>query len=272
MDFKEFMDSLTITNSTLDSLVDIVKVKNNVTEIEIKLNQLNFLLNKSDLKRAVQDLFKQNKDCFSVLNVLCAVRDNRATIDKESKEIIYLSEYFKTPDSIFHFLTETGLANLFINKNLTNLVDYVFGVEVGLDTNARKNRGGSVMEALISKAFTDNNIPFSTEVRDREIVGFPDNSFDKKKYDFIIKTTKNTYLIETNFYNGGGSKLNEVARSYTDLANNINKLDGFEFVWITDGLGWQDAKNKLQEAFKHIPHIYNLTTLSEFIENITKEL
>ena len=139
MDFKEFMDSLTITNSTLDSLVDIVKVKNNVTEIEIKLNQLNFLLNKSDLKRAVQDLFKQNKDCFSVLNVLCAVRDNRATIDKESKEIIYLSEYFKTPDSIFHFLTETGLANLFINKNLTNLVDYVFGVEVGLDTNARKN-------------------------------------------------------------------------------------------------------------------------------------
>ena len=69
------------------------------------------------------------------------------------------------------------------------------------------------------------------------------------------------------FLSGGGSKLNEVARSYSDIAPKINAVNGFEFVWITDGIGWKSAKNKLQEAFNIIPSIYNLTTIHSFVEN-----
>lgn len=271
MDFNEFMNSLTTTNSTLELLVDFEKVKLNLAEIEIKLNQLNYLLNKQDLKSAVDVLFQQNKECFSVLNILCAVRKNKATIDPVSNKITYLFDFFNAPDTVYEYLIKTGLADLFQNKNLTNLVDYVFGIEVGLDTNARKNRGGKAMEIIVSKVFTDAQINFREQVQDVLIDGFPNQSFDKKQYDFVIKTTSKTYLIETNFYNGSGSKLNETARSYTDLARKINRLEAFEFVWITDGSGWSTTKNKIEEAFEHIPRIYNLTTLEQFVKEIVSQ-
>ena len=89
---------------------------------------------------------------------------------------------------------------------------------------------------------------------------------DKKRFDFYIETEWKKYLIEVNFYSGGGSKLNETARSYTELAPRVNSVDGFEFVWITDGIGWQSARNKLEEAYNEIPSVYNLTTIKEFID------
>lgn len=155
------------------------------------------------------------------------------------------------------------------SKQIKNLVDYVFGVEVGLDTNARKNRGGHLMENLIARIFESNGIKYSQEVYYDE---FPEIAkalgADKKRFDFVIRTKKKTYLIETNFYSGGGSKLNEVARSYSDLAPKINSVPGFEFVWITDGIGWNYASNKLEEAFAHIPSVYNLTNIHTFIERV----
>lgn len=91
---------------------------------------------------------------------------------------------------------------------------------------------------------------------------------DQKIFDFIVKTEARTFLIEVNFYSTGGSKLNEVAQSYTDIAPKVNTVNGFEFVWITDGKGWDSAKNKLEEAFMAIPRVYNLTTIHEFIKEI----
>ena len=88
------------------------------------------------------------------------------------------------------------------------------------------------------------------------------------RYAVLVVDGGKTYLIEVNFYSGGGSKLNEVARSYTDVAPKVNGVPGFEFVWITDGIGWNSARNKLEEAFAAIPSIYNLTTISEFIERV----
>ena len=93
-----------------------------------------------------------------------------------------------------------------------------------------------------------------------------------KRFDFVIQTKKKTYLIETNFYNSGGSKLNEVARAYTDIAQKINQYKKFEFVWITDGQGWLSAKNKLDEAYSLIPSIYNLVNLDEFLSRVKSEL
>jgi type II restriction enzyme len=150
------------------------------------------------------------------------------------------------------------------------LVDYVFGIETGLDTNARKNRSGHIMENTVAKLFSDADIDFRQEVYSSE---FPELSVlgaDEKRFDFFIETSNKKYLIEVNFYSGGGSKLNEVARSYTDLAPKVNSVKGFEFVWITDGVGWKSARNKLEEAYITIPSVYNLTNISSFIEDLKK--
>ena len=91
---------------------------------------------------------------------------------------------------------------------------------------------------------------------------------DEKRFDFFIETSSKRYLIEVNFYSGGGSKLNEVARAYTELAPKVNSVSGYEFVWITDGIGWKSARNKLEEAYNTIPSVYNLTNISSFIESL----
>ena len=157
------------------------------------------------------------------------------------------------------YLEGTGLADLFRHKKINDLVDYVFGIETGLDSNARKNRSGHVMEGMVANILKKNDIKFRQEVYSTEwsnlqkVLGD-----DEKRFDFVIQTSKKTYLIEVNFYSGGGSKLNEVARSYSD----------FEFVWITDGIGWKSAKNKLQEAYSIIPSIYNLTSINDFLQEV----
>ena len=145
----------------------------------------------------------------------------------------------------------------------------MFGIETGLDTNARKNRSGHIMENRIAQILDSHRIPYRQEVYSSE---FPPISKvlgdDEKRFDFVIETHQTIYLIEVNFYSGGGSKLNEVARSYSELAPKINSVHGFEFVWITDGIGWLSAKNKLQEAYNIIPSIYNLTDIDDFITKV----
>ena len=268
--FDEFLSQLSTTNSTLDFFVDFEKITRNVDAISIKLNQLNYLIGQENLKEAVDKLFQENKNCFSVLDIIIAVRNNRPVLDDDGN-IKELYSYFQTSELVYEYLVKTGLSDVFKNKQVKNLVDYVFGIEVGLDTNARKNRGGKNMEKAISKIFNKNNIPFQAEVKHTTFPELIHFGKDVKRFDFVIKTKANTYLIETNFYNGGGSKLNEVARSYTDLAPKINQYDKFEFVWITDGQGWLSAKNKLQQAYTNIPHVYNLKTLPTFIEKIKNE-
>ena len=165
-----------------------------------------------------------------------------------------VSDYFSSPEQVTVFLNETGLTEVFQKKQIKNLVDYVFGVEVGLDSNARKNRGGHIMEGLVANILTLNGIDFEQEVYYTE---FPEIvkalGADNKRFDFVIRTPQKTYLIEANFYTGGGSKLNEVARSYSELAPKINAVSGFEFVWITDGIGWESARNKTRRSFCPYP-------------------
>ncbi len=266
------MSQLSETNATLDYFTDFEKIKQNINKISIKLNQLNYLIGKDDLKTAIKDLFDENPKVFEVLDILIAVRKNKVakTFDTDGK-VVLIDSYFKTPEKIFEFINETGLGEIFRNKNVTNLVDYVFGVEVGLDTNARKNRGGENMSKAVSLQFDKKKIFYKKEVNSTEFPKITSLGADLKRFDFVIKTKIKTYLIETNFYNGGGSKLNEVARAYSDVAPKINQYPEFEFVWITDGQGWKSAKNKLEEAFSIIPSVYNLTTLENFITKIILE-
>lgn len=270
--FNKFISQLSETNATLDYFTDFEKIKQNLNKISIKLNQLNYLIGKDDLVVAIKDLFNENPKTFEVLDILIAVRKNKiAKTFNNSGRVVLLDSYFETPEKIYEFIEKTGLGEMFRNKNVTNLVDYVFGIEVGLDTNARKNRGGENMSKAVSLQFDNENIFYKKEVNSSEFPEITSLGADLKRFDFVIKTKVKTYLIETNFYNGGGSKLNEVARAYSDVAPKINQYIDFEFVWITDGQGWKSAKNKLEEAFSIIPSIYNLKTLKIFIDNIKSE-
>lgn len=268
-DFNLFMSQLSETNATLDSFTDFEKVSRNVSKIAIKLNQLNYLLGKDDLRTAVSDLFEENPASFEVLGILVAVRtsDNKKVLNDRFIPVL-LQSYFADVDNICRFIEETGLADVFQSKKISSLVDYVFGVEVGLDTNARKNRGGDIMASAVAKMFADAGVDYQTEVNSTEFPEITALGADLKRFDFVIKTPAKTYLIETNYYNGGGSKLNEVARAYSELAPKINQYSSYEFVWITDGRGWLSAKSKLEEAYRIIPQVYNLISISEFISDI----
>ena len=272
-DFELFLSQLSETNATLDYFVDFEKVKRNTGKIAIKLNQLNYLIGKDDLRKAIKELYEENPKVFDVLDILIAVRtkDKKKTLNAKG-EFVLLEDYFTSLQGVIDYIEQTGLAEIFKNKNVTNLVDYVFGVEVGLDTNARKNRGGENMAKAVELKFKGSGIPFRKEVNSTEFVEIKSLGQDLKRFDFVIQTKKKTYLIETNFYNSRGSKLNEVARAYTDIAPKINQYGRFEFVWITDGQGWLFAKNKLGEAYSIIPSVYNLANLDEFIAKVKSEL
>lgn len=268
-DFELFMLQLSETNATLESFTDFEKVSKNVAKIAIKLNQLNYLLGKEDLRAAVTALYEENPKTFDVLDILVAVRksDKKKVLDENYVPTL-VENYFTDIDSICQFISKTGLADVFASKKITNLVDYVFGVEVGLDTNARKNRGGDIMARAVAQKFTDAGIEFRSEVYSTEFPEITALGADLKRFDFVIQTQGKTYLIETNYYNGGGSKLNEVARAYSELAPKINQYEHYEFVWITDGQGWHSAKSKLEEAYTIIPRVYNLTSINEFLNEI----
>jgi type II restriction enzyme len=271
--FKIFLSQLSETNATLDYFTDFKKIKGNVNKIAIKLNQLNYLIGKTDIKAVVKELYEENPKAFEVLDILIAIRKNKNAKTFNNKgEIVMLDSYFTSPESICEYIEETGLGEIFRNKDVKNLVDYVFGIEVGLDTNARKNRGGENMSKAVSLIFDKAGVFYKKEVNNTIFSEILSLGADVKRFDFVIKTKMKTYVIETNYYNSGGSKLNETARAYSDVAPKINQYENYEFVWITDGQGWLSAKNKLEEAYNIIPSLYNLITLENFIKKIQEEI
>lgn len=270
--FETFMGQLKDTNATLGFFSDFDKISQNVHDIEISLRLLNFLIGKQDLRGAVQALWKRDKRAFEVMGILIAIRDaaERNYVD-EKGETQKVYTLFKSPVGVMTFLEETGLADVFRNREIKDLVDYVFGVETGLDSNARKNRSGTQMEELVASSFRSAGIQFAEqEYSANHPLVAQALGADSKRFDFVVKTKKKTYLMEVNFYSGGGSKLNETARSFTDIGPKINAIPGYEFVWITDGKGWFSAMKMLKEAFQVIPSIYNITTLGDFIARLKK--
>lgn len=269
-DFDFFMSQLMETNQTLAFFCDFQKIESNVDDVRLSLCMLNSLIGAKDLRKSVETIWKRDRTAFDVMGILIAVRDDgKRKVLNRLGESIPLDHFFESAEGVLEFLEDTGLADLFREGKISNLVDYVFGVETGLDSNARKNRSGHLMEGTVASAFRASGIKFRQEVYSTEweelqrVLGD-----DEKRFDFVIEVPGKKYLIEVNFYSAGGSKLNEVARSYSELAPKINSVQGFEFVWITDGIGWKSARNKLQEAYGIIPRIYNLTSISVFTKEI----
>lgn len=261
------MSQLHKTNQTLGFFCDFDKISKNVDDVRLNLHMLNSLLDCDNLQSAVSAIWRRDKETFKTLGIIIAVRDaDKREVLTSDGLYAPLNTYFNSVAGVMEFLQDTGLAELFAAKRISNLVDYVFGIETGLDSNARKNRSGRMMENHVERLLKKNGIGYKKEMSSSEWPPIA-NAFgnDQKRFDFAINTTDKTYLMEVNFYSKGGSKLNEVARAYSELAQKVNSVDGFEFVWVTDGMGWQSARNKLEEAYLVIPKVYNLADIKEFI-------
>lgn len=278
--FSYFTQCLRDSIKTWDYFVNWDKVFGNLRKLKISLSLLNSLIGSKNFKKDFLDLVKEYPEIIISFPVLIAVRENNLKIlkDYENLDLSYVEFDFKkikevsneTALKYYDFIVKSGLEELF--SKVTNFVDYVLGVEVGLDSNGRKNRGGTLMEdvveVFISKFCEENNLEYLVQA-DAKIIFEKWNfevKFDKssRRYDFAIFSKSKLYLIETNFYNGGGSKLKSVCGEFKSLFNELEEQE-IEFIWITDGLGWQSTLRPLEETFKNNNFVFNLKMLEEGI-------
>lgn len=273
-DFNKWF--LTFTNflRTYEYYVDFEKVYRNANKYKVELNILNSLIGSDDIEKDFYNLVKKYPECLKAVPLLLAVRTIEIhAFDDNGDFVYYFDKVNQSPEQYMYFMRETGLFDLIENKITSNLFDYAMGVETGLDSNARKNRGGHIMEDLVEDFIIDagfirdenyfkemyaKNIESYWNINLGSIVNEGKSS---KRFDFVIKTDENIYAIETNFYNSGGSKLNETSRSYKNIALEAKNIEGFKFVWITDGYGWKSAKRNLQETFECMDLIFNINDM-----------
>ncbi len=272
-DFNNLITTFKSSIKTWDYFVNWKKVFSNGSDLEIILNKLNYLLGKENLKEEFKTLYSSNPDVVKALPVLLAVRENKLEVfDKATKN----SEFFdftgteKDPDKYYEFLEKSGLAQLFQKDGVKNLVDYVTGVEVGLDSNGRKNRGGTLMEEIvksfISELCNKKGFEYLSQARSTLIKSKwgVDVKVDKseRSFDFAVFNPKNkkVKLFEVNFYNGGGSKLKAVCGEFKSLYTEL-KEQNIDFIWVTDGLGWFTTKRPLEETYNHNEYVFNLNML-----------
>lgn len=290
--FDEVMEDLKETIYPSDFLVDFSKVTNNISNHEINLNILNTLIGKENIEEVFESVIKKYPEVLSSIPILLATHENkikslsdstntlREAIKNKESEKIY-SDYriynFKKPNQEIKeyskYLRNSGLFDLLKDKKIKNLVDYVLGIEVGMDTNARKSRSGQIMETITEeyiKLIPD--VEYLVQPKAKDI----DNKYGTnlssiykatKKFDFayISKVDGKIILVETNYYGAQGSKPNETARSYMRLNEDLKQIEGVRFVWITDGKGWIPSRNNLEDAYDVIEHLYIIKDLENGI-------
>lgn len=283
-DFDVWLSKFRTSISTYDYYVDFKKIYRNVNEIKIELNILNSLIGSENIRDDFIQILKRYPETIKAIPILLAKRESEIYCQDDKGGYLYQFKVIEYPpnshlfyNKYCYFMEKTGLFDLLQNHLINNLVDYVTGVETGLDSNGRKNRGGHLMEDLvenyIQKAGFVKNISYFKEIYLRDIEkkwglnlsALSNQGKASKRFDFVVKTESTIYAIETNFYTGGGSKLNETARSYKMLSQEAEIVENFEFVWFTDGIGWKSAKGNLRETFEAMEHIYNIEDMEQGI-------
>ena len=269
--------------NTYNYYVDFDKVYKNVDNIKLELNILNYLIGSKDIENDFKRVIKDYPNTLKAIPILLAKReaeifamDNKGAynykFDKISEEL--------TIDDYCYFMKETGLFELLEKHIINNLVDYVLGIEVGLDSNGRKNRGGDRAEDIVEEYVKATGLEYYKEMKTTDIEKkwginlhrLTNGSTVVKRFDFVVKTDNQIYCIETNFYTASGSKLNETARSFKNIAEESIFINGLTFIWITDGIkGWKSARNNLKETFDVLEHLYNIQDLENgILEKILK--
>ncbi|MDD6890107.1 MAG: type II restriction endonuclease [Bacteroidales bacterium] len=277
-DFNRWIANFRPSIANYEYYVDFKKVFSNVDELRIPLNILNSLIGSKDIESDFKKVATAYPETLRCIPILLAKRENEImAMDEKGSYTYRFDKPNYTIDEYATFMRKTGLFDLIGRHIINNLVDYVTGVEVGLDSNGRKNRGGHLMEDLVEryliKAGYEKGVSYFKEMYIHEIEerwgidlsAISNNGDAEKRFDFVVKGDKAVYGIETNFYSSSGSKLNETARSYKTITLEARGLDNFKFVWITDGQGWYKAKNNLKETFDVLEHLYSITDLENGI-------
>lgn len=283
-DFIEWLSGFRPSIADYGFYINFDKVYRNVDNIKVELNILNSLIGSHNIEEEFRCILSKYPEVLQCIPILLAVRASEIYCQDDRGGILFNFNHkqfsLSTEDDLdkyVYFMKETGLFDLLSKHIINNLVDYVMGVETGLDSNGRKNRGGHLMENLVEKFiikagfikgvnyFKEMYIHEITEKWGIDLLAISNQGTTEKRFDFVVKTDNMIYVIETNFYSGGGSKLNETARSYKTLALESNTIDEITFVWFTDGKGWNSAKNNLKETFDVMEHIYNIKDLENNI-------
>ncbi len=283
-DFNNWLAEFKTSISDFGYYIDFKKVYRNIDSVKVELNILNSLIGSKNIENDFIKLVKDYPQIVKCIPLLLAVRGQEIYVIYEKQSYIFNFKKCDDIDNCILFMRESGLFDLISNHIINNLVDYATGVEVGLDSNGRKNRGGHLMEDAVEAHLLalglvkDKNYFKEVYLKDIEqkwqidLSEISNKGKARKRFDFVVKTASNIYAIETNFYGGsdGGSKLNETARSYKMIAQEAKDIAGFKFVWITDGTAWKSAKGNLEETFDVLDTVYNLNELENGI--LTKVL
>lgn len=276
--FHTWLSNFRYSIADFDYYIDFNKVYKNVDSIKIELNILNSLIGSKNIEADFENLIAKYPETLKCIPILLAVREYEIFAGENGDVKRYtFNKQINTVEEYKLFMKKTGLFELLSNHIINNLYDYVTGVETGLDSNGRKNRGGHQMEDLvedyIQKAGFTRNVNYFKEMYisevsrkwDIDLSAVSNQGKMEKRWDFVVKTDNCIYLIETNFYGSGGSKLNETARSYKTIATEMKSVKGTKFVWFTDGAGWKSAARNLEETFDVLDDIYSINDLQNGI-------
>ena len=281
--FKEWLLTFRPCISDYCYYVDFDKVNSNVDSIKVELNILNTLVGSKNIEKDFENVITKYSETLKCIPLLLAVRAKEISVtDAEGEYNFSFNKRNYSIEEYKMFMRKTKLFDLLENHIVSNLVDYATGVETGLDSNGRKNRGGHQMEKLVERYIVEagfkRDVDYFAEMYFKEVQtkwkidlsALSNKGKAEKRFDFVIKTENMIYAIETNFYGSGGSKLNETARSYKMLAQEAETIEGFTFVWFTDGIGWKSAKRNLQETFESMEHIYCISDMEHGIISTLK--
>ena len=270
--FKTFRKSI----CNYQYYVDFEKVYKHVSHIKVELNILNLLIGSTNIEEEFDKIVTEYPKVLKCIPLLLAVRSSEIyAVDQDGENLFNFTKKDYSVNDYKMLMRKTGLFDLISKHIVNNLVDYATGVEVGLDSNGRKNRGGHLMENLVEGYLIKHGFEkdkdyfkemYITDIQKKwhlDLSSISNNGKSEKRFDFVVKTENTVYAIETNFYTSGGSKLNETARSYKNIALESKNIDGFAFVWITDGLGWKSARHNLEETFDTMSNIFCINDLEK---------
>lgn len=276
--FNDWFSKFKTSISDYTYYVDFEKIYGNVDKVKVELNILNSLIGSKNIEIEFQNILIKYPDTLECIPLLLAVRSKEIFVKDEINE--YLFKFDKMVYSIadyIKFMRESGLFDLLQNHIINNLYDYVLGVEVGLDSNGRKNRGGHLMEDLvesyIQKAGYIKNETYFKEMYledverkwNLDLSELSGNKIATKRFDFVLETKNKIYVIETNFFASSGTKLSSIAGQFEMLGKQAKNIEGICFVWITDGKGWNNAKHNLEKTFNELETMYNIDDLENGI-------
>ncbi|MCV0021706.1 restriction endonuclease [Mobiluncus curtisii] len=286
-DFETWIGHFKESIATYGYYVDWNKIFRQTDSIKVELNILNSLVGSKNIHFEFMNLISRYPEIRRAIPILIAKREAKISVldPDDGYRLFDFSAVHLSDQDCALFMEKTGLFNLISNRIIDNLYDYVTGVEAGLDSNARKNRGGHLMEELVESYLEKAGLTREKDSWDKPDSGtyfkeiyaknlqlwglnmdpLTNSGKSSKRFDFVVCTDTTIFGIETNFYGSGGSKLNETARSYKQLAQEAQQIPGFEFVWFTDDKGWDKARGNLRETFESMEHIYSINELEDGI-------